>query len=804
MKISLNWLRQLIAITKPADEIAALLTASGLEVESVEVFEQVKGGLHGIVIGEVLTCKKHPGADKLKITTVEVGDHTIVPIVCGAENVAIGQKVVVAKVGATLYPSKGEAFTIKKAKIRGEVSEGMICAEDEIGLGQSHAGILVLDTQLPNGTPAAAFFNLQSDAIFEIGLTPNRADAASHLGVARDLQALTGEKVSLPNLDKFKVQNHEKPIAVTVENYSACPRYSGLTISRLTIQESPAWLKSKLMSIGLSPINNVVDVTNYVLHELGQPLHAFDAAKITGDQIIVKTSKEGATFQTLDEKVRKLSGQDLMICDAENAMCIAGVFGGLHSGVSGSTTNIFLESACFSPDFIRKTAQQHGLKTDASFRFERGTDPEMTVFALKRAAMLIVELTGGYISSDIIDVYPEKIPPFQIKVTYKNIDRLIGKKIPEERVLQILEGLEICIRDKTAQGFTAEVPAYRVDVQREADIVEEVLRIYGYDHIEVQDFLSSDYLAEFPATDKNKIQSKISDLLAASGFSEIITNSLTKPLYAEKATGLNPDENVTILNSLSEDLAVLRQTLLFSGLEVIAHNQNRRQKDLKLFEFGKHYSKKHAKYVEESHLAIFLTGELQGESWQVKNKRVEFYDMAAIVDKILLRFNITAYQNAPLHGGGFSYGLEIMKGKNVLARLGKVDDQLTRLTDVKQSVFYADIRWDQLLRMKDENLMLHEVSKFPEVRRDLSLVIDKHIMFDDVKAVVHATKQKYITSINVFDVYEGEKIEQGKKAYALSFILEDKNKTMTDQAIDKTMESLMGSFEKNLGAIIRK
>lgn len=804
MKISLSWLRQLINIQKPADEIAALLTASGLEVENVEIYEQVKGGLAGLVVAEVLSCEKHPGADKLKITSVDIGKGEKVPIVCGADNVAVGQKVVAATVGTTLYPTHGEPFDIKKAKIRGEVSEGMICAEDEIGLGNSHAGIMVLDTDLPNGTPAAIHFKLENDHVLEIGLTPNRADAASHLGVARDLKALTGGQVLLPSVADFKVHNHNLSIEVEVENISACPRYSGVTISGLEVKESPEWLKSRLKSIGLTPINNVVDATNYVLHELGQPLHAFDAGKINGNKIIVKTLPSGTAFMALDEKVRKLQAHDLMICNAEEGMCIAGVFGGFHSGVSDATTSIFLESACFSPDYIRKTAQHHGLKTDASFRFERGTDPEMTVFALKRAAMFIMDVAGGEISSDIIDIYPDKIPSFQVKVSYKNIHRLIGQKIPEERIKEILERLDIALDEKTDAGFMATVPSYRVDVQREADIVEEVLRIYGYDKIEIKGYLSSNFLAEFPERDKNSTQLKTAELLAANGFSEVITNSLTKPVYTEKTDGYNPSENVVILNKLSEDLAVLRQALLFSGLEVIAYNQNRRQKDLKLFEFGNHYHKREGVYIEEAHLGIYMTGSLQAETWREQTKKLEFHDLAAVVHKILLKFNINEINNFPLKDPSFSYGLELKTGTKTLVKLGKIDKAVAQLADVKQEVFFADIHWAQLLRKKNGNMVFEEVPKFPEVRRDLSLVLDKQVTFDEIKKVAAGVGQKYITSISIFDVYEGEKVDPGKKAYALSFILQDKTKTLTDQVIDKTMENLMGSFEINLGAVIRK
>lgn len=815
MRISLNWLKEYISIEKPAEEIAALLTASGLEVENFEKVEGVPGGLEGIVIGEVLSCQKHPNADKLSITTVDIGGQ-VSPIVCGAPNVAAGQKVAVATVGAMLYPSDGEPFKIKKAKIRGEVSEGMICAEDELGLGQSHAGIMVLDTDLPNGTPAAEFFHLENDVIFEIGLTPNRADAASHIGVARELKALLGKELKRPDVSAFRIENTDNSIEVEVQNLDACPRYSGLTISDVTVKESPEWLQSRLRSIGLEPINNIVDATNFVLHELGQPLHAFDAAAITGNKVVVSTRQEGTPFITLDEKERKLQAEDLMICNAEEGMCIAGVFGGHKSGVKESTRAIFLESAYFSPDWVRKTAQHHGFKTDASFRYERGADPNSTVYALQRAALLIKEVAGGYISSEIIDIYPKKIEDFRIPTSYRYINRLIGKEIPKEEVQRILEGLEIQLTDKTDEGFTALVPPFRVDVQREADLVEEVLRIYGYDNIEVSENLQASYLAEFPAVDENHQRRRTSQTLAANGFLEIVTNSLTKPEYAREADFLDEKEGVEILNKLSEDLGVMRQSLLFTGLEVIAHNVNRRQRDLKLFEFGKTYTLSGKNYKEKKYLGLWMSGNAAAEHYEQATRAVGFTDLRLAVEKILQLFGIKEYTTQLIHEKGFAYGIEIMyngrsKQRNangeseILVRLGKVSPALAQLAGVKQEIFWAEVNWEQLLEQySSQQITFEPIAKFPEVRRDLSLVLDKKVAFEDIRQITERQENRLIKRVGVFDVYEGDKIGAEQKAYALSFILQDEEKTLTDHAIDKAMQRLIKTFEDQLGAVIRK
>ncbi|WPP48283.1 phenylalanine--tRNA ligase subunit beta [Catalinimonas niigatensis] len=807
MKISVNWLKDYISFKDKTEEIAHMLTMSGLEVEGIEVYEQVPGGLRGLVVGEVLTAEPHPNADRLRKTTVDIGNREIKPIVCGAPNVAAGQKVVVATVGTMLYPAEGDPFEIKKAKIRGEVSEGMICAEDEIGLSASHEGIMVLDTDLPNGTPAAQYFNVYEDQVLEIGLTPNRADAASHIGVARDLRALLRKDLQWPSVDDFAIDNDNLPIQIKVENIDACPRYSGITISGVTVKKSPEWLQQRLQAIGLTPINNIVDITNFVLHEVGQPLHAFDADAITGGKVIVKTLAAGSTFTTLDGKERKLQAEDLMICNAKEGMCIAGVFGGMKSGVKESTRNIFLESAYFSPEYIRRTAQHHSLKTDASFRYERGTDPRITVYALKRAAMLIKEWAGGSISSDVIDIYPDPQEDFKVKITYRNIDRLIGKKLAHEEIKEILHYLDISVEDEHVHGFTAIVPPYRVDVQREADVIEEILRIYGYDNVETSAYLSADFLSSFPEMDSDKLQSRISEMMAGNGFHEIITNSLTKPAYAN-AMGMGAN-SVEILNKLSEDLGVMRQSLIFSGLEVIAYNISHRKKNLKFFEIGKTYEKLEGKYLEKKQLAIFMTGNQQAESWRGVSTEVSFHDLSSIIRKIFNRFDIVDPMQKGLEDPKFSYGLDYQLNGKSIGQAGLLHPKLAALAGVKQAVFFASIDWPALLKKVSEKsakerLIYQEISKFPEVRRDLSLVLDKQVGFSQVESVAKKYSDTLVKDINVFDIYEGESIGADKKAYALSFILQDTERTLTDKVIDKTMKKLMNFFEKELGAVIRK
>lgn len=803
MKISINRLKDYIPFNQSTKEIADLLTAGGLEVEGITTYESVKGSLKGIVVGEVLTCEPHPNADKLRLTTVDIGNE-VVPIVCGAPNVSKGQKVPVATVGATLYPSSGEPFVIKKAKIRGEVSLGMICAEDELGLGEGHEGILVLDTALPNGSPVAQLFDIEEVDVLEIGLTPNRADAASHLGVARDLKALLSNELTLNDVEGFAVDNDDRIIEVSVADSNDCPRYAGLTLSNIKVAASPKWLQDYLKAIGLEPINNVVDVTNFILHDLGQPLHAFDADKIQGDEIQVKRMPAGTKFVTLDGKERSLSGEELMICDKQEGLCIAGTLGGLDSGVSSQTNTIFLESACFGMDVVRKGAQFHGIKTDASFRFERGTDPNMPVFALKMAALLIKELTGGVVSSPVVDIYPEPVADFEIPVSYRHIDRLIGKEIGKARIKEILESLEIKVTNETASGFVAIVKPYRVDVTREADIIEEILRIYGFEAIPLNENYQADFLAEHPEKDANKLQYRISEMLAGIGYNEILTNSLTKSGYAENATFLDPEKDVLILNKLSEDLGVLRQSLLFTGLEVLAHNINRRQKDLKLFEFGSVYAKTAEGYEEGKILSLFLTGNASHENWMHAAKPVAFTDLYAVIEGLLTKLNIPQPEVNVIESNPFSFGLTLTVNKHPIGTIGLLSTEICRLADVKQAVYFAELDWNRLNKLAKSQGEFQEISKFPEVRRDLSLVIDQEVTFDQIRQMATKAGGKLLKRINVFDMYKGDKLEEGKKAYALSFYLQDNQQTLTDKVIDKTMGKLMHTFEKNVGALIRK
>lgn len=809
MNISYNWLKNYININKNPTELGKILTAAGLEVEAIETFESIKGGLQGLVIGKVLTCEQHPNADRLRCTTVDVGQENPLKIVCGAPNVAKGQTVGVALVGATLYPTSGESFTIKKSKIRGEESEGMICAEDEIGLGTSHEGIMVLETSLSVGTPLAKYFNIENDFIFVIGLTPNRADAASHIGVARDLAVLLNEKVIKPSIDNFKVDNHNLPFEVIIENKEACLRYSGVSISGVKVDNSPEWLQNRLKSIGLKPVNNIVDSTNFVLHELGQPLHAFDADKIKKNQLRIKTLSDSTKFVTLDNIERNLSANDLMICDGDSSpMCIAGVFGGKDSGISSNTTNIFLESAYFSPAFIRKTGQKHLLKTDASFRFERGTDINMTVFALKRVALLIQEIAGGKISSEVIDIYPEKINDFEVVLRYAQIDRILGKKLEKTTIKTILEGLEIKIINTTDEKLTLQIPPYRVDVQREIDVIEEIGRLYGYDNIEFGENLGSQFLSHFPKVSPHILQQKITAHLVGQGFIEMWNNSLTKPTYYENLESFKSENSIEILNKLSEDLGVMRQSLLFSGLEVIAHNVNRKQTDLKLFEIAKIYQKKEgeglSKYKEETHLSMFLVGKINAETWRKTDKNVEFHDLSASVWSVLQKLNIKDVKTELIQNDIFAFGVNYMRGKNILATVGQVHKNILKKTDLKVNVLYADVHWDLLVKGYQEKVTYQEISKFPEVRRDLSLVLDKNITFQQVKELAFQKERKLLKQVNVFDVYEGENLGQNKKSYSVSFILEDTEATLNETTIEKVMQKLIESYEKELGGVIRK
>jgi phenylalanyl-tRNA synthetase beta chain len=761
--------------------------------------QTVPGGLEGLVIGFVKDCQQHPNADRLKVTRVDIGTGEDIQIVCGANNVAAGQKVVVAPVNTTVYPTTGEPFKINKSKIRGEVSEGMICAEDEIGLGHDHDGIMELNVDAKIGSLAKDYFNLQDDFVFEIGLTPNRADAASHLGVARDLAAYLKIPVIMPDLSGFKVQNQDLNIQVVVEDTEASPRYTSLTISGISVKESPDWLKDRLNAIGVRPINNVVDVTNFVLHELGQPLHAFDADAITGNKVLVKKLADGKLFRTLDDVERKLSADDLMICNAEEPMCIAGVFGGLSSGVKQSTSNVFLESAWFNPVSVRKTSKRHGLKTDASFRFERGTDPDMTVAAIKRAAILIQELAGGQISSEISDSYPVRANPFPVDISFKNVSRLIGKIISADEIRDTLSGLGIKITSEDSEGMKLEVPAYKVDVTREVDIIEEVLRIHGYDNVEIPTQIRAS-LNTTVKPDKEVLQNQIAELLSANGFFEILSNSLTKLSYSAE-----PERAVKILNPLSNDLDVMRQSLLFSGLEAIAYNQNRRNSDLKFYEFGKVYNLDQENYKENQRFSIFLTGSKNSEGWNSKSGKADFYNLKAAVDLIINKLNIKGISTSETTNTHFSSGISYRKGEKIIVEFGVVSKKSLNKLDISAEVFFADFDWDQIMRsVRNNKISYAEVSKFPSVRRDLSMLLSKDISFEQLKQIAYKTEKGLLKEVNVFDVYVGDKLPEGKKSYALSFLLQDDEKTLTDKQIDAIMQKLILNFEKQVGAEIRK
>lgn len=799
MKISYKWLKQFIKAGKSPEEISLILTNIGLEVESLEKVQSIPGGLEGLVIGFVKECTQHPNADRLRVTKVDVGTGVDLPVVCGAANVAAGQKVIVATVGTTVFPVNGEPFKIGKSKIRGEVSEGMICAEDEIGLCNDHNGIMVLDADAIIGSKAKDYFNIEDDFLFEIGLTPNRADAASHLGVARDLAAYLNLPIAMPNISGFVSESHDHTIPVVVEDEDACPRYSSLTISGITIKDSPDWLKEKLSIIGVRPINNVVDVTNYVLHELGQPLHAFDADKIVGGKVIVRKANEGELFTTLDNIERKLSTDDLMICNSEAPMCIAGVFGGAESGVKDSTTNIFLESAWFNSVSVRKTSKRHGLKTDASFRFERGTDPEMTTIALKRAALLIKEVAGGHISSAVSDFYPVQTQPFPVNLKFKNVARLIGIEIPSERITSIIKALQIEVIEENQEDLSLKVPAFKVDVTREVDVIEEILRIYGYNNIAIPTQIKAS-LNYGTKPDRELVLNQVADLLASNGFNEILSNSLTKSSYSEGSL-----DAVKILNPLSSDLDTMRQTLLYSGLEAIVYNQNRRVSDLKLFELGKIYSQADDKYFENQRLAIFISGNQHSENWAYKASNSNFYDLKAAVDAIISRLNIKGLISADYEGTDFEYGIQYRKGEKTLVKFGSANKAILKKLDVSSDVFYAEFDWDLLLKAISKNKIVYqEVSKFPSVRRDLSMLIDKSVKFDQLKQIALKTEKQLLKEINVFDVYEGNKLPEGKKSYALSFILQDEEKTLTDKQIDSIIQKLIYNFEKETGAEVRK
>lgn len=803
MKISYSWLKNYIKTDIKPEEVAQLLTDTGLEVEGFEKIQTVKGGLEGLVIGEVLTKTKHPDADRLNVTTVNVGGQELLQIVCGAANVAVGQKVVVATVGTTLYNGE-ESFQIKKSKIRGEVSEGMICAEDEIGLGNSHDGIMVLNADAKIGSLAKEYFKIEDDFVFEIGLTPNRTDATSHIGVARDLAAALNIKnpttIVRPSVDAFKVDNVNLTIPVEVLDTERCPRYTGITLSGIEVKDSPDWLKNKLLAIGLKPINNIVDVTNFVLHETGQPLHAFDADKIAGKKVIVKTVADQTVFTTLDDKERKLSATDLMICNSNEPMCIAGVFGGAKSGVNNSTKNIFLESAYFNPVSVRKTAKFHGLNTDASFRYERGADPNITVYALKRAILLMQEVAGGKVSSEIIDVYPKPIQDFNVELAYSTCDKLIGEKLDRAIIKKILLSLDIKIVNETAESLMLQIPPFKADVQRDVDVVEEILRVFGYNNIKLPDLMSS-ALVYRPSVDKDKIINTLSDLLVSQGFNEILSNSLTKSSYYQEKDSL-----VKLLNPLSSELDVMRQTLLFNGLETIVYNQNRKSPNIKFFEIGKTYTKQSDKFVENSFVGIFISGNYAQENWSVNKSATNFFHLKGYVQTILEKFGL-AEANFLFNQESdslFNYALTYQLNDKELVKLGKVSTKIQKQFDITNEVFYAQINLDNFIKLASKTkIQYKEIGKYPSVRRDLALLIDKQINYHQLEKLAYKQEKRLLKQVNLFDVYEGKNLEEGKKSYAVSFVFQDDEKTLTDVQIDRTMERLIQVFNTELGAKLR-
>ena len=808
MKISYNWLQQFLQLDWSPEKTGELLTDLGLEVEGIELKESIKGSLEGVVVGEVLTCKKHPNADKLKVTTVNLGTGEPVQIVCGAPNVDAGQKVPVATIGTMLYDEKGEGFKIKKGKIRGEESHGMICAEDELGLGRSHHGIMILSEDLVPGTPCAQVFNIETDHVFEIGLTPNRADAMSHYGVARDLRAgLMQKDVNLelisPSVSDFHVDERRLKIDIEVENKELVPRYCGITITDVEVKDSPEWIQNRLKAIGITPKNNIVDITNYVLHELGQPLHAFDASKIRGNKVVVKTLEEGTKFITLDEVERELSSEDIMICDAEgNPLCIGGVFGGLKSGVTENTTTVFLESAYFNPVAIRKTAKRHGLNTDASFRFERGIDINQTKYALKRAALLIEEYAGGKLSSDILDFFPEKVNDFEVFLSFDSVYRLIGQEIPKETIKKILASLEIKINSVTEAGLGLVIPSYRVDVQREADIIEEILRVYGYNNIEFSHKLNASI--SFDNDIQVKVENTIANQLVAVGFNETMSNSLTKEDYIELSEDLNENFNVEMLNPLSSDLKVMRQSLLFSGLESIAYNINRKNNSLKFFEFGKTYHKYESGYEEQKHLTLFVTGNRVKDTWTLENKPSDFFYLKGVLTSLFERIGITNFKTTPVKSDLFSEGLTLSLGKTKLVDFGVVKRAILKEFSIKQEVVFADIKWDVILPLVgNKKIKVSDLAKFPAVKRDLALLLDEKVEFKDLYNLAFQAERKLLKEVDLFDVYEGKNLPEGKKSYAVSFVLQDEDKTLNDKQIDKIMQKLQQTFEKNVGAELR-
>lgn len=820
MNISYNWLKEYVNFDLTPDEVAAALTSIGLETGDVEEVQSIKGGLEGLVIGEVLTCEPHPNSDHMHITTVNLGQGDPVQIVCGAANVAAGQKVVVATLGTKLYDGD-ECFTIKKSKLRGVESNGMICAEDEIGIGTSHEGIIVLPEDVVPGTLAKDYYNIKSDYVLEVDITPNRSDACSHYGVARDLYAWLIQKgrqatLKRPSVDAFKVDNHDMNIDIVVENTEACPRYAGVAIKNVTVKESPEWLQNKLRLIGVRPINNIVDITNYILHAYGQPMHCFDADKIKGGKIVVKTCPEGTKFVTLDEVERKLSDRDLMICNAEEPMCIAGVFGGLDSGTTETTKDVFLESAYFHPTWVRKTARRHGLSTDSSFRFERGIDPNGTIYALKEAALLVKELAGGEIASEIKDNYPAPIADFPVELSYEYTNALIGKVIPAETIKSIVTSLEMKITGETPEGLSLLVPAYRVDVQRPCDVVEDILRIYGYNNVEIPTSVKSSLSVKGDVDKSVKLQNLVSEQLVGCGFNEIMNNSLTAATYYEGLETYKPENLVQLMNPLSNDLNVMRATLLFGGLESIQHNANRKNADLKFFEFGNCYhfnaEKKNpekvlAAYSEELHLGLWITGKRVSNSWAHPDENTSIYELKAYVLNIFRRLgvNFGGLVFGNLTDDIYSVAISVhTRGGKLLATFGVLHKKIQKAFDIDNEVYYADLNWKELMKaIKNNTVAYKEISKFPAVKRDLALLIDKKVQFAEIEKIAYETDKKLLKSVELFDVYEGKNLEAGKKSYAVSFMLQDENATLNDKQIDKVMQKLIANLQNKLDAKLR-
>ena len=820
MNISYNWLKEYVNFDLTPEQVAAALTSIGLETGEVEEVQSVKGGLEGLVIGKVLTCEPHPNSDHMHITTVDVGQGEPVQIVCGASNVAAGQKVVVATLGTKLYDGD-ECITIKKSKLRGVESNGMICAEDEIGIGTSHEGIIVLPDDVLPGTLAKDYYNIKSDYVLEVDITPNRADACSHYGVARDLYAWliqNGHEATLKrsSVEAFAVDNHDLDIDVVVENTKACPRYAGVVVRNVTVKESPEWLQVKLKTIGLRPINNIVDITNYILHAYGQPMHCFDADKIKGGKIVVKTVAEGTPFVTLDGVEHKLSEHDLMVCNAEEPMCIAGVFGGLDSGTTEETKNVFFESAYFHPTWVRKTARRQGLSTDSSFRFERGIDPNGVIYALKEAAILAKELAGGEIACDIKDNYPDPIADFPVELSYKYVNSLIGKEIPAEMIKSIVSSLEMKITSETEEGLSLQVPPYRVDVQRPCDVVEDILRIYGYNNVEIPTSVKSSLSVEGAADKSVKLQNLVSEQLVGCGFNEILNNSLTASAYYEGLETYKPENLVRLMNPLSNDLNVLRATLLFGGLESIEHNANRKNADLKFFEFGNcyHYNagkqnpeKALAPYSEELHMGLWVTGKRVSNSWAHPEENSSVYELKAYVLNIFRRLgvNFGALVFGTLSDDIYAAAISIhTRGGKLLATLGVLHKKLLKKFDIENEVYYADLNWKELMKAVKNNAVTYkELSKYPAVKRDLALLLDKQVQFAEIEKIAYETDKKLLKSVELFDVYEGKNLEAGKKSYAVSFTLQDENATLNDKQIDKLMGKLVQNLENKLGAKLR-